>query len=431
MAKQNTAYRTAFDKYVSLLQQGVPTQEAYRQAFPQGMETGQPTPEEQAKKQQQQGLVQIGGALAGALGTKAVFDAMEGKRVLGGLRDTVGGWFDGAPAAEAGAGAVATPQVTSITRGPVMELPAGSTTTPGGETLAQDGSVLDSAGNIVGEWLPTALGAIQIYMGAKQFKSGDKLQGGLGMGAGLATVGGQVAGKLGLGGTETLGSIGSGLGAAYGAYGLGKMALKGGEYTKKDAAGLGLQGASYGAMIGSHFGGPIGAGIGAALGGTYGVVAGLSGSGKGVRQMVRDKWRDSMLENNVGLFDEKYQGKLPDGSTFDWGKDKFAFGKGEGRIDLENPVVGKAAAYGNVLAALQGATDRKPREAIATQFLAAGTQNAADDMNKMKGNFQYFFNQLGMKQADAQAQLDTMFNEGKLDEEKYKIFSNDLREMLG
>jgi hypothetical protein len=52
-------------------------------------------------------------------------------------------------------------------------------------------------------------------------------------------------------------------------------------------------------------------------------------------------------------------------------------------------------------------------------------------MNKMKGNFQYFFNQLGMKQADAQAQLDTMFNEGKLDEEKYKIFSNDLREMLG
>jgi hypothetical protein len=424
MAKQNTAYRTAFDKYVSLLQQGVPTQEAYRQAFPQGMETGQPTPEQQAKKQQQQGLVQIGGALAGALGTKAVFDAMEGKRVLGGLRDTVSGYFNGAPAAEAGAGAVATPQVTSITRGPVMELPAGSTTTP-------DGKVVDQTGNVVGNWVQGALGAIQVYQGVKQYQEGQKLEGALGASTGALNV----ASALG---SQTAAQYVPYANIAMGTYGLGQMALKGGEYSQSQKGQLAAQGAMSGAQVGAGIGSflpgvgtAIGAGIGAAIGGTYGLVAGLSGSGKGVRQMVRDKWRDSLLENNVGLFDEKYQGKLPDGSTFDWGKDKFAFGKGEGRIDLENPVVGKAAAYGNVLAALQGATDTKPREAIATQFLAAGTQNAADDMNKMKGNFQYFFNQLGMKQADAQAQLDTMFNEGKLDEEKYKIFSNDLREMLG
>ena len=429
MAQQSRT-RAPYDLYISLIQQGVPAEEAYRQAYPQGLQTGLPTPKEQAKKQQQQGFIQIGGALAGALGTKAAFDAMEGKRVLGGLRDTVGGWFDGAPAAEAGAGAVATPTVTSVGRVPTMELPAGSTTTPTGETLAQDGSVVDQSGAVVGNWVQGALGAIQVYQGVKQYQEGQKLEGALGAGTGALNV----ASALG---SQTAAQYVPYANIAMGTYGLGKMALKSGEYTKSQKGQLAAQGAMSGAQLGAGIGSflpgvgtAIGAGIGAALGGTYGLLSGFTGSGKGMRQIVRDKWRDSMLENNVGLFDKDYQGTLPDGSKFDWGKDKFAFGKGEGRIDLENPVVGKAAAYGNVLAALQGATDRKPREAIATQFLAAGTQNAADNMDKMKGNFQYFFNQLGMKQSDAQAQLDKMFKEGTLDEDKYKIFSNDLAEML-
>jgi hypothetical protein len=428
----NSQYRTAYDRYISLLQQGVPAMEAYRQAFPQGIETGQKTPEqeakEKAKEQQRLGIAQIGGALTGALGTKAVFDVMEGKPVLGGLRETTGIL----PPSGGTPTPVATPQVTSITRGPALELPAGSTTTPNGDILAPDGTVKDAAtGASIGNWVQGALGAIQVYQGVQQYKEGEKLEGALGAGTGALNVGAAL-------GSQTAAAYVPYANIAMGGYQLGKMALDSGDYTKSQAGQLGLQGGLAGAQLGAGIGSflpgvgtAIGAGIGAALGGAYGLVSGLSGSGKGMRQMVRDKWRDAIQEQGIQLFDDKYQGKLPDGSTFDWGKDKFAFGKGEGQIDLENPVVGKAAAYGNVLAALQGATDRKPREAIATQFLAAGTQNAANDMDKMKSNFQYFFNTLGMNPKDAQTQLDTMFKEGKLDEDKYKIFSNDLKEMLG
>jgi hypothetical protein len=222
-----------------------------------------------------------------------------------------------------------------------------------------------------------------------------------------------------------------------GGYKLGKMALKSGDYSKSQKGQTAAEGAMAGAQLGAGIGSfvpgigtGIGASIGAALGGAYGFISGFSGSGKGLRQKVRDKWREAMLENNVGLFDENYQGTLPDGSKFDWGKDKFTFGKKEGDIDLENPVVGKAAAYGNVLAAIQGATDTKPREAIAAQFLKAGTTNASDDMDKMRGNMKYFFNKLGMNGTDAQVQLDKLKEDGKLKEAEYQVYSNDLAEML-
>lgn len=430
--------RTPYDTYISLIKQGVPSMQAYREAFPQGLQTGQKTPEEQAKDAQKRGYAQIGGMLAGALATRGITQAIEGERVFGKTRDTISNLFKDKPvAAPSGASATkvsgsagpATP--TGLTGGRVTELPAGSTTTPEGNILAPDGTVKDAtSGMTIGDWADTGLGVLQVYQGVKQFKEGDKLAGALGTTAGLATLGKVGAEQFGLGGTETLGDVAGGVGAAYGAYGLGKMAFDSGDYTKSQKGQLAAQGATYGASIGSYFGGPIGAGIGAALGGAYGFLSGFSGSGKGLRQKVRDKWRETMVENNVGLFDKDYQGTLPDGSTFDWGKDKFTFGKKEGDIDLENPVVGKAAAYGNVLAAVQGATEGKPREAIATQFLAAGTQNAKDDMDKMRGNMKYFFDKLGMNPSDAQTQLKQALDDGKISEHEFNVYSNDLAEML-
>jgi hypothetical protein len=41
-----------------------------------------------------------------------------------------------------------------------------------------------------------------------------------------------------------------------------------------------------------------------------------------------------------------------------------------------------------------------------------------------------FMGKLGIDQASGQQQLDKMYNEGKLSEDRYKIYSNDLREMM-
>lgn len=428
------ATRTPYDVYVSLLQQGVPSMQAYRQAFPQGVQTGQKTPKQQAKEQQRAGYARVGGALVGALAVKGAGQALSGERVFGETRDNLGRLIGlGEPATPTGLTAtrVAGPTTpTGLSAARVTELPAGSTTTPTGEILAPGGKVVDpQTGMTTGDWAQGALGVIQVIQGTKEFK-GDKIAGALGTTAGLANIGTQVSKQFNLGGTETLGDVAGAVGAAYGAYGLGKMALKSGDYSKSDKGSLALQGAGYGASIGGYFGGAPGAAIGAALGGAYGFLSGFTGSGKGLRQKVRDKWREAMLENNVGFFDENYKGKLPDGTEFDWGKDKFTFGKKEGDIDLENPVVGKAAAYGNVMAALQGAVDRKPREAIATQFLAAGTANTKDDQEKMRGNFKSFFGKLGMDTNSAQQHLKNMYDEGKLNDNEYQVFSNDLTEML-
>jgi hypothetical protein len=303
--------------------------------------------------------------------------------------------------------------------------------TPEGNVLSPDGTVKDAAtGTNIGSWVQGATGALMVYQGVKQYQAGEKIGGALNVASGAANVAAAA-------GSSTAGNFVPGLNIAAGTYGLGKMALKSGDYSKSQKGQTAAQGAMAGAQLGAGIGSivpgvgtAIGAGIGAVLGGTYGFISGFSGSGKGLRQKVRDKWREAMLENNVGLFDENYQGTLPDGSKFDWGKDKFTFGKKEGDIDLENPVVGKAAAYGNVLAAIQGATDTKPREAIAAQFLKAGTTNASDDMDKMRGNMKYFFNKLGMNGTDAQAQLDQLKEDGELKEAEYQVYSNDLAEML-
>jgi len=163
---------------------------------------------------------------------------------------------------------------------------------------------------------------------------------------------------------------------AYGAYNLIDSQSDAPSGGRRNSRGL-LQGAASGAAMGSYFG-PWGAVAGGVIGGIGGLTGSLTGSSKGGRQMTRDEWRAKILEEGTPLFDESYQGDLADGTTFDWGKDKFGFGTKEGDIDLTKKTTGKAAAYGNVLAALQGFGGGEDREAVATQFTAASTANAPE-----------------------------------------------------
>lgn len=71
--------------YMQLLQQGVPNAEAFKQAFPNGIPTAQDRAKDLAKAQQKAGYGQLGGMVAGALGSKAIYDAVTGKPILGGI----------------------------------------------------------------------------------------------------------------------------------------------------------------------------------------------------------------------------------------------------------------------------------------------------------------------------------------------------------
>jgi hypothetical protein len=301
---------------------------------------------------------------------------------------------------------------------------------PQGATPQPNGTVTDASGTTIGTWAEGLGGAILFYQGYNQYKDGDKIGGGLGMAAG-ATYGASALGSTMAADAAPI------VGGVYGAYNLGKLAANSGDLHKSDTGGATMQGASSGAALGASIGSIVpgvgtafGGAVGGILGGLYGLGAGLSASGKGERQQIRDKYRDNIINNNIPLFNSDYKGDLADGTVFDFGKDKFGFGTGKGDFDLSNPTVGKAAAYGNVLAGMQGAGG-KAREAIATQFLGASTANANNDLNVVKANYGHFLRKLGVNDANtAIKKLDEAKAAGTISDQEYQVFANDARELF-
>lgn len=116
--------------YYQLLQSGVPAKDAFAQAFPNGIPTQQDRMKEAAKAQQKAGYGQIGGLLAGALGTKAVVDAVTGKPILGGAVSKIGGWLGGGGSG-AGTTAATTGASTGATTAAELAGPYSSAALPG------------------------------------------------------------------------------------------------------------------------------------------------------------------------------------------------------------------------------------------------------------------------------------------------------------
>jgi hypothetical protein len=228
------------------------------------------------------------------------------------------------------------------------------------------------------------------------------------------------------------GGAGNVLLPAIGALGATNLAMSQGDAAsggKRNIRGFG-QGAASGAAMGSYFG-PWGAAIGGGIGGIAGLAGSLFGSSKGERQQTRDGWRKAVLENAIPLFDSNYQGDLADGTQFDWGKDKFGFSTKEGDIDLSKPAVGKAAAYGNVLAALQGYGGGKKGESIATQFAAASTANLKDknDLKTVKDNYKHFLGKLGIN--DAETAYQALYNVApQIGQKNWDVFVKDMDELF-
>lgn len=445
----STSGAQSFDHYMQLMRSGVPPMDAFRQAFPQGIQSDEERARQEQKEKSKGSMAQLGGYAGGALVVKAGSDLIKGQPVLGELREGISKAGErlsnalspsdaaaqtGAAANQAGAaaaggaanyGQIGTATDGSAIMGPMEvteTLPAGSTTTSSGGVLQPDGTITDATGTIdYGRWAQGIGGGIQIYQGYQQWQDGDKIGGGLGMAAGAANVGGSL-------GSTTMGQAAGPIGAAYGAYSLGKMAYDSGDYTTADTGNLAMQGAVAGASVGSYFG-PWGTAIGAALGGIYGAGMGLTASGKNKYQLIRDKWRENIIEGGSGLFDANYQGTLADGSSFDFGADGS-------KLKMDRSAWGteagsKAAAYGNLFAALQGATSTKPQEAIATQLMAASTSNAGGNTNVVRDNYRHWLGKMGVNYEDAVTQLDALRAGDKIDQHEYEVYKNDLGELVG
>ena len=443
----------AYRRYSILRQQGVPEYEAYQRSgygnVIRGLQSQRQRQVEERRKLQasqagRAGRQQLGGKLGTALALKAGYNYLMDKPLFGetgaaignrlGIESELLGSTGATPTPAPAPAAVAPAPIPIDINAPMSTMPTDtggmSTVADGGMSQATDVPTETGDGSSygLGNALTGALGAYNIYQGAQQFKEGNKLEGAIGAYTGA----GQLASSFG----QSLPGAGA-LGAAYGAYQLGKLALND-DITKAETGSAAAQGAAAGAAVGSVIPG-IGTAIGALIGGTIGAIKGLSGSGKGQMQIIRDKWRDAMIENDVGLFDpETYEGTLPDGTKFNWGKDRFGFGNEEAKGDInlkENPVHGQAASYGNLMTTLMGMGQNKANESIAAQYTLASladdkgsTANATDQ--QVRDRFRYFMDKNEFSLADAQQQIGLMLEQGKIDQEYHDIQQNNLRMLM-
>ena len=440
----------AYNQYMNLINQGMPYQQAYFESglgdiAQQNQEIQRQQAEEQqrilASQQGRAGRQQLGGQLVGALATKGAYNYLMNKPLFGETGAAIGNKLGieskllGSTGGTSTVAAAPAPIPIDV-NAPMSMMPVEGATAPmstmptdnGGMSMSTD---TGEGGFDLGSAIQGGLGAYNLYQGIEQFRQGDKLEGALGGGVGAVQLGAAL-------GEETAKQFAPGVGALYGGYQLGKLMLDD-DIRKGQAGRAAASGATSGAAIGSYFGGPIGAGIGAIIGGTLGAIKGLSGSGKGEMQTIRDKWRDAMIESDVGLFDpETYEGTLPDGTKFNWGKDRFGFGNEEAKGDInlkENPVHGQAASYGNLMTTLMGMGPDKANEAIAAQYTLASladnegsTANATDQ--QVRDRFRYFMQKNEFDLPAAEQHIAAMLEQGKIDQEYHDIQQNNLRMLM-
>lgn len=437
--------------YAWLTSNGFPYQEAYNQttAIFGPPKTQEQQQKEAASKQQQAGFAQVGGMIGGVVAGRYIMnnagkwiDQALGREVSEEVVKNAATQFTGAPGTEAtqtawNAGAEAatkTPQVLTTEGGmSTVQTPIGTQTVPT-ESL-NDAGFWDAIN--WGQVAQGGLGLAQMYGAYKAYKSGDKL----GAGLGAATGAGNVALATGAASAgSTLGtSVIPGLNIATGLYtgyktseALGDMAA-GQQRDVIGVAGGASAGAALGAGIGSivpGLGTAIGAGIGAAVGATAGFIGSKTGSSKKKPQMQRDAIR-SVLQKG-GILDDKFQGTLADGSTYDFGKDGSTLKwKNIDKIAETQPTAWNAAVpAADALAASYGFVGQKASD-IAAWYAKGAVSNAGDDPNVARANMQHFAKQQGITLDLVKSKLDEALADNRINQNKYDYYMSGANQLLG
>lgn len=145
--------RENYNKYIQLVQSGVPPYEAFAQAFPEGVKTEEQRLKEQAKRQQKGGIAQLGGLATGVGALKVGSNILSGQPAFGSLGTKLSGMLGGGSAPTTVSVVPSLPAAPGISAGsvatPVMPI-------PGAESVAT--TATGGAGSL-GVYLPAAAGA--------------------------------------------------------------------------------------------------------------------------------------------------------------------------------------------------------------------------------------------------------------------------------
>ncbi len=444
--------------YYWLLQNRMPQQQAIQMVDQRfgGGKTKEQAQKEAAKNQQTAGLAQVAGTIGGLAAGRYAYDNF-GKlvdKITGkAVEETVAKGAEGAVQAGANAAAPVAEAAASNVIAQGAPVPSGFSPV----ATAPDGGVIiaptNAANNLPAEvlkdpgflskvnWGSVAqggLGAAQILGAYNAYRSGDK--GGAALGG--ATGAANVAAATGALNTAS-GSVGSyaipGLNIATGAYGGYKTAQMlsdapaGAKRTQQGALGGAAAGASIGAGVDALTGGAtlgLGTAIGATIGATVGAIGSVTGSSKKKPQMMRDSIRRVMKDN--GILDDKYQGTLADGSTYDFGKDGSTLKwKNIDKVAEANPNSWSAAVnLADALSTAYGVTGQKASD-IAAWYAKAAVSNANDNPEIAKQNVRHFAKQQGFTFDMIKEKLDSAMKDNRISTAQYNNYLAGAQDLVG
>jgi hypothetical protein len=191
---------------------------------------------------------------------------------------------------------------------------------------------------------------------------------------------------------------------------------------------LGVGAAGAGALLGAELGmwaGPIGMAVGALAG-----YAGSKffGSKKGKAQFMRDGIRKVLREGNI--LNDKYQGTLADGSSFDFGQDgSHLKWKKIDEIAAANPNSwGSTVGLTNALAAAYGFVGQKNSD-ISAWYARAAVSNANDNPEIATANARHFAAQQGITYDMIKGKLDEAIADNRINQQQYDAYLNGAQQL--
>lgn len=199
-----------------------------------------------------------------------------------------------------------------------------------------------------------------------------------------------------------------------------------------------------GASIGSAAFPVIGTAIGAAVGAVTGAIVSQTGSGKNTGQMMRDSWRDGML--NAGFASKNKDGdvtvKLADGSNYNIGIDgnhKLVNKDGSERhsfdVDWSNQAAVDSIPEAHLFAMATGldpttAEGHDLFHRAVGQSLNAASSNA-NTAEGIRDNFKSMMTEAGVDPRELGMRIETLRATNKITDQEYGVYLDKINSMFG
>jgi hypothetical protein len=228
--------------------------------------------------------------------------------------------------------------------------------------------------------------------------------------------------------TSWLGTAASGMSVVGGIIGAMNIAMNWGKSTPAQGA---ASGTAVGAAIGTAiFPGP-GTAIGAAVGLVVGGCLGAIRAGKHKDQIVRDRVRDVLVQNNV--LDSNYGLTLADGSTYNMGRDGGKKSDLGGfrpyEVNFNNPLADYAVSWVNPLVDLMFPGNQKIKIDFSGYFANAALSNAKD-LDGVRANIAAFMQRMGINDEQLAQAIIQRAQAGQIPGDVAQAFLNGINERL-